>query len=293
MSGFRDLASFSGTVIRHPSPLPNRARAVARFAYRQLHKRLVKRPMIVRWEGTSLEIPLDSNSASAAYYFGRQDWWEFAFLERFLRHGDLVLDVGANVGVYTLFLAKLVGAAGEVLACEPEPGNLERLRRNVERNRLEQVTIIPAAVGAEPGTAEFAAGLDSVGHVVTAGTSPEATSPEANLISVPLTTVDALCSGRTPIFAKVDVEGFEEDVLRGAEEQMAAGAPVCWQLELLHARPLESSRVAAMLEHRGYRFCVYDIRSNSLRRREWHAARGNNLLAVRDVERITERLREE
>lgn len=282
----RELAAFAGGVYRHPSPPGVRLRALGRFGYRQAHKRLRRgRPLLVPWEGMTLEVPPDANSAAANYYFGRQDWWEFAFLERFLRPGDLAVDVGANVGAYTLFLAKLVGPAGEVIACEPDPRNLERLRANVERNGLRQVEIEALAIGAAPGEVNFATGLDSIGHVASEGA--------AGSLRVPVTTLDALCARRRPAFIKVDVEGFEPEVVAGANELMTAGVPLAWQLELLRERPAESGRAASLLERAGFRLCVYDIRTNTLRRRDWQTARGNNLLAIRDVEAVTSRIREE
>jgi FkbM family methyltransferase len=278
-----ELASFVRHAMEHPSPLSNRVRTLARFGYRQAHKRLVGKPLHVRWEGMDLEIPIDAKSASSAYYYGRLDYWEFAFLERFLRPGDCAADVGANVGIYTMFLAKLVGPGGEVVAFEPDPENLERIRANVSRNALGQVRIVAAAAGTTVGTARFLAAQDAVGHLATA-------ADHAPSIEVPLTTMDATFPAGGPVFVKVDVEGFEIDVLRGSSALLARKLPLVWQLEFGSETDPRNDAVAALLRSHGYGFFRYDPAVRGLVACEWRHRLGNNLLAVRDLDQVLARL---
>ncbi len=280
MSQLHDVATFCRAAWRHQSPLPNRVRALGRFVYRQAHKRIVGKPLTIAWEGMTLEIPVDSTSASAAYYFGRQDAWEFAFLERFLRPGDSVADVGANVGVYTLFLAKLVGATGKVFACEPEPQNLERLRGNVQKNQLRQVEIVPAAIGAVAGEAHFLSGQDSVGHLTD--------RPEG--IVVPLQTLAATCAARPPIFVKVDVEGYEQGVIEGARGLMSAGMPLVWLLESPDFEEGSGRGELAGLASLGYDFFSFDPIRGVLVPSHPRDRNGNNHLAIRKGGQVAERL---
>jgi FkbM family methyltransferase len=72
-----------------------------------------------------------------------------AAFKRSIGSGDVCLDIGAHIGYYTLVAARIVGSQGHVFAFEPSPQNYERLRANVERNRLENVTAVEVAVGAE------------------------------------------------------------------------------------------------------------------------------------------------
>src|SRR4051794_35401716 len=122
-------------------------------------------PLLIAWEGMRLEVPVDSTSAGAAYYFGRQDPWEMAFIEAYLRDGDVAVDVGANVGVYTLLMARCVGSKGLVIACEPDPINVRRLQRNLALNQLTNVRVEPVAVGARTERVRFEVGQDSTGRV--------------------------------------------------------------------------------------------------------------------------------
>ena len=288
MLGLGPLITFMHHVARHPAPLSVRANAVARFAYRQAHKRFAKASLMTRWEGLVLEVPADAHFAAAAYYMGRPDFWEFAFLERFLRPGDTVVDVGANVGVYALFLAKGVGPTGRVLACEPEPTNLDRLKRNIANNHLTQIELVESAIGARVGSVSFLAGQDTVGHMVDNGAAGNANHSAASTLEVPITTLDALCNDTRIAFIKVDVEGFEVDVLRGAQELAKKGMPLVWQLELELANG--ATPTVTLLKDAGYRFFTYDPVARTLVARGVRGRVGNNVLAIRDLDAVLERL---
>lgn len=77
---------------------------------------------------------------------------ETQLFQRLVRPGQCVVDVGANIGYFTLLFARAVGPSGRVIALEPEPGNLALLRRNVEVNGYRNVTIVPKAAWHEPDT---------------------------------------------------------------------------------------------------------------------------------------------
>jgi FkbM family methyltransferase len=278
------LYTFVAHVARRPEPARRRALALARFGYRQLHKRLTGDALVVPWEGLRLEVPVDAKSAASAFYFGRHDGWEFAFIERLLRPGDVVADVGANAGVYALFLARCVGPSGRVVAFEPERHNLALLRRQLDRNALAQVEVVEAAVGDRPGTARFLAHRDAVGRFAHEGEAV------ADVVEVPVTTFDARFPGDAPVFVKVDVEGFEVDVLRGAEALLARGGPLAWQLEISDGGAGRGPDVlAGLLTGAGYSFFRYDPRAG-LVAWDWRNPDGNNLLAIRDLPAVLDRL---
>jgi FkbM family methyltransferase len=277
---FATLSRFLRVVQRHPG-IDRRLAALARFVKRQTHKRIVGGELVVPWEGLQLAVAPDSPAAASAYYFGRPDWWEFDFLERFLRPGDTVIDVGANVGVYTLFLAKLVGPGGAVLACEPDAHNLAALRANLARNRLRQVEAVAAAVGDREGTVHFLSGRQTQSRIAATGEPASATTT--------LVTMDGLCRGRSPVFAKVDVEGFEDAVLRGARGLMQRRLPRVWQLEVDPARGAQLARLAAALAATGYRCFTWRPGAGALVPCDIERASGNNLLALADVDFVTAR----
>jgi FkbM family methyltransferase len=137
-----------------------------------------------------------------------------AVFEAALRPGDIVVDVGANVGVYAAVAARLVGPEGSVLAFEPLPFPREALLELIHRNGFTQVRVLPFAVGASEGSMEL--------HV-TAGASGLTSAYARDNASVPVeverTTLDAVVEksgGPPPKLLKIDVEGFEFEVIKGA-----------------------------------------------------------------------------
>ena len=138
---------------------------------------------------------------------------EYRAFREAARPGMTVLDVGANVGAYALLLGQWVGAGGSVFAFEPAPETYDGLARHVELNQLGQVVHpVRAALGSESGTAALLAFGNQ-------GSSRLATGLDgAGTIEVQVTTIDEFCDRHrlTPAFIKIDVEGTELDVLRGA-----------------------------------------------------------------------------
>ncbi len=153
------------------------------------------------------------------------------FLIRHLAKGDSVLDVGANIGVFTVLAGFLVGTEGHVLAVEPVPHHLSFLRRNVMTNWLGPRTkVIASAAGHESGELVIRAndrwgGLASAKTVgdeeLTVGVIDEGSYD----ISVPIDRVDALVAGDDRVWScvKIDVEGFEYQVLSGMADLMHSG----------------------------------------------------------------------
>lgn len=126
--------------------------------------------------------------------------------------GAVVLDLGANLGCFALPVARRVGPTGRVICVEPVPDNATHLRQAIAGNGLTNITVVEAAVGATEGTQRISLSRTSQGHsgVIDRG---------AEAVVVPLTTVDQLVAslGLPRVdFIKMDVEGMEADVLRGA-----------------------------------------------------------------------------
>jgi FkbM family methyltransferase len=131
-----------------------------------------------------------------------------------LRDGGVVIDVGANIGFYSLAAALDVGIAGRVLAFEPNAGAAARLRENVAINGLNNVTVVQAAAGARDGTITFHLATDSEASSLYAAGDDVATT-----VTVPIVTLDQYLAGAgigQVDVLKLDAEGAEIDVLAGA-----------------------------------------------------------------------------
>lgn len=137
---------------------------------------------------------------------------------RLVKPGAILLDLGANVGYFTLLAAGLVGPAGRVWAFEPLDANVRLLKQHLVLNGVRNATLIRGAVADYCGTASFD---DSLGGVASR-LSKQGTS------RVPVFSIDSLVQQRTihaPDYMKIDVEGAEMSVLRGAQETLAATHP--------------------------------------------------------------------
>lgn len=132
-----------------------------------------------------------------------------------LREGDVFYDIGANVGMYSCFVASEI-PKGRVIAFEPHPVNAQRLEENARLNGLESaISIRQEALGADAGTAELAV---TGSHQAGDGTHVLSHGEDRDTISVDLRTVDGLVDSESipkPTIVKIDVEGAELEVLRG------------------------------------------------------------------------------
>lgn len=149
-------------------------------------------------------------SGDHGYWLGSYELeFQRIFADR-VHPGDVVLDIGAHVGYYTLLAAKCVGSSGHVYAFEPLPRNAAYLERHIHINRLENVSFYQIAVSDSSGTVHFGGGVSSsTGRITLTGDlEVEAASLD-----------DLLNTGqiRTPSVMKIDVEGAEFSVLHGGE----------------------------------------------------------------------------
>jgi FkbM family methyltransferase len=141
------------------------------------------------------------------------------FIRARIRPGAVCVDVGANVGVYVLQFAHWSGAGGRVVAFEPNPGAREVLARHVGMNGLGgRVEVVPAAVGARPGSATlYAADADGMSRL---GAPNVLIAERVSELTVPVVTLDDFCRERAlePDWLFLDIEGFEIAALEGARE---------------------------------------------------------------------------
>lgn len=184
-------------------------RSLARVWGRQLGTRLGAGSRTVPFIGpTRLVIGPGRSTANACYDGGLSAPVEMAAVVHLLRAGELLVDIGANLGVFTILAAGVAGAS--VIAVEPAPETLPALRAHVALNGLESLVEVAAtALSDAPGTIRMTAGLGASNRI------------DASGIAVPVTTLDALLAGRVPAVIKLDVEGHEAAVLRGARASLA------------------------------------------------------------------------
>ncbi len=155
---------------------------------------------------------------------------EYHALKRATREGATVLDIGANVGSYTLLFARWVGATGRVYAFEPAVASRAGLERHLSINGLsDRVTVRAEAISDRSGAASFLdAGTHGDNRLV-----PAATPGTASVLALG---IDELCEalGLSPDVIKIDIEGAELAALRGARRTIAARGPALALFVELH-----------------------------------------------------------
>ena len=180
---------------------------------------------------------------------------ELSQLRKLLSPGELCLDVGCNLGVYTYELARLTG---NVIAFEPNP-DLVRLVRSL---KLKGVEVREVALSSRDGQAELLIPVGGGGHGLASLRGETVEGLPLTRILVPTRRLDSF--ELAPVaFIKIDVEGFEEQVLEGAKDTIARHRPILLiEIEERH-NPGGLSRIAAMLSATGYRGYFF-------RRDDWH-----------------------
>lgn len=211
--------------------------------------------------GVAVGLRIGRAEASADYVAGTNELPVQVALCDALEPGATFLDIGANVGFFSLLAGRLVGAAGHVVALEPVPANAARIRANARRNRLANIDVIEAAAAASNGRTTLLLAEHPGGAVIaSAGVPPD----PAGSIDVDTVTVDELLSsGRigAPDVVKIDVEGAEPDVLAGMSATLAASRPiVLCEVDAGDEESLVAKRAAltAVLESAGYDVEVLD-----------------------------------
>jgi FkbM family methyltransferase len=175
------------------------------------------------------------------------------FFKELLRPGMVVLDIGAYLGQFSLVASRVMNGTGRILCLEPTPAVFEQLKRNIERNHCINVEPIHAAVSDHEGEATFYVHVGSNDQ-----SSLHAAAVEEQVsYRVPLTTVDALVE-RAQLHAlnlmKIDVEGHEISVLRGAENTIRRLRPAIVVEISRHQRTVgySGADIKAFLGERNY-----------------------------------------
>jgi len=199
----------------HPLNRGNRLGGVGRFLRWQIASRLIKGPIAFEFVDSSMLFASRGlTGATGNFYCGLHEFEEMAFIVHFLRANDTFIDVGANIGSYTI-LAAVAGA--NVMSFEPIPSTFVHLKNNVLLNHFSSsVKLFQSGVSNKTSTLRFTCELDTVNHVLVEG-------DEASSIEVPVIRLDDVVkeASTPPILMKIDVEGHELSVLQGAANILA------------------------------------------------------------------------
>jgi FkbM family methyltransferase len=227
--------------------------------------------------GLVLHSPTKNASTRLTFIHGLKEPRSFKWMDRFLEPGMNVIDVGGNVGTYALYIAKRVGPSGRVISLEPTSTNLAYLKRNAEANGFSQIILEGVAAGAEPGEVRINLSETNFGAHRVAVDSDDSGAYEM----APMVRLDDLVERHAlehVDFIKIDVEGFEHQVLLGAQETLRTRDPV---LLIEHLKSGEDryqvsrASTAELLGSFGYH--PYCLRRQGIEPYDWSTSRGDTL----------------
>ncbi|MFN3201251.1 MAG: FkbM family methyltransferase [Bradymonadia bacterium] len=275
---------------QHPLSSQHRVRALADYARWQVGSRLVPGAVAAPFvDDTRLLVRPGMTGATGNIYTGLHEFEDMAFVLHAMRATDLMLDVGANVGSYTVLAAGAVGA--RAITFEPVPHTFKGLTDNMLLNGLtERVRLHNCGLGRDAGLLRFTASSDMSNHVLSDGEDYA-----GDVIEVPIRPLDTLVEAdEKPFLIKVDVEGFEAEVIAGGERVFSSDATQAVLLELTgHGSRYghDEGAIHQQMVDWGYLPCAYHPYDRRIERLSDRAPKGNTLY-LRDVAMIEDRVRE-
>lgn len=271
-------------ILSHPLAGRRPLRSFARMARWQLGSRLLGMPAVMPFvPPTRLLVQRGLSSATATLYAGLTDLADMAFALHLLREGDVMGDIGANIGVYAVLAAGVAGA--QVVAVEPAPANVAHLMDNLRLNDLaSHVRVVTRPLGERAQPCRVTTGRGTTNRILLEGEAETAAE-------MSLATLDEVFAGQPPLLLKIDTEGYECRILRGGAATLRD--PACRAL-IVETGP-HLARYGDTLEGldgllRGHGFlpCDYDPATRRLTGRE--GCNAPNTLYLRDLDFIRQRL---
>lgn len=263
----------------HPNCKQQKIRSVSRFFGWQFYKRITQRNIdILLTDNVKIRCYPDSRSAAAVIYCGLYDYHEMNFLLRYLRPEDSFIDIGANIGVYTLLAASKI-RSGSIYSFEALPKNYQRLQENLKLNQFNQVKTYELAISDYQGTVALnLAEGDSMPFISQTATK--------NTITVPTNTLDNLLQNQSfanLTLAKMDIDGAEILAFKGAISLLKQQRPYVWILEINDAVNNfghQKQDIVELLSSYGYSLYSYNADTNQLQPITLEQQQGNNVLAI-------------
>jgi FkbM family methyltransferase len=252
----------------HPICRKGRLRAFARVAYWQVRSRL-QEDVVVPWiGGQRLIVRRGMTGVTGNIYAGLHEFADMALVLHFLRpDDDLFFDIGANVGSYTVLASGVCKA--RAWAFEPDPVTAAHLGRNIALNTLQNcVTVHQIALGATEADVPFTIGQDTVNKV--------ARSEDPNVRMVHQVPLDALARENVPSMIKMDIEGYEPEVIKGAARMLRDS-----RLKVIQSETVTVEMEQALTQT-GFERMQYDPFSRQLTPSDSMGTAASNILFVRD-----------
>lgn len=249
-----------------------------------IHKRIISPLNLFRGvtkrikykKGIILELHIDDWIQENLFFTGKYEETELRFIEKWLKKGNVFLDVGANIGLYTLLASKLVGEDGTVIAFEPFNKNFHSLKKNVLLNNRKNILLENLAV-AETSKQIDIFYNDQLSNLGMASSYLSVNTDSEKIDAVSIDNYFKKHSVKTISFIKIDVEGGEYPVLLGMKETLTEHSPILLieiNKEILVNTPYSEQDINDFLANLGYKkyflddngkllIAISDLKSNN------------------------------
>ncbi|MEM1223213.1 MAG: FkbM family methyltransferase [Verrucomicrobiota bacterium] len=274
-------------IANHPLNRDQKIKSIIRFVKWQIGSRLIQGSVVVDWiNGSKFLVRRGETGLTGNIYTGLHEFTDMSYLLHVLRSEDLFVDIGANVGSYSILACSAVGAEG--IAFEPVPSTFDKLIDNMRVNRIEgRVECINEGVGATRGELKFTSGKDTMNHALAEGEHC------GEAIAVKVCTLDDKLTNRSPGIIKIDVEGFETPVLDGAASILQSKNLHSVIMELNGSGEhygFDENEILKRMGEYGFETYSYDPFTRKLKSLEGKNQSSGNTIFIRNKKLVEERL---
>ena len=269
---------------KHPVTKDNRIKALIKYvAFNVLNR--FRAHIKYNWIGNlSFYASKGDGGIVGNIYYGLYELNESLLILHYLREEDTFLDVGANVGHYSLLASGIKNC--QTIAIEPVPDTFKKLNGQVELNNLgNRILTLNMGVGDRPSELYFSTDKNTMNRIVE--------SSYEHSVQVPVDTLDTICNERRPSILKIDVEGYEKFVLEGAGATLTNEKLKVVVIEINFSNSfygIENEEVSQILINHGFKPYEYNPFKRQLIELKSYNQEQFNTIFVRDLEFVAERL---
>jgi FkbM family methyltransferase len=280
------------SIWRHPLNI-NRLSAISRMIRWQIATRILPESMhaLPFVNGSLLMAKRGDVGVTGNWYNGLDEPHEMGFLLQTLRRGDLFVDVGANVGSFTVLACSINGVTA--IAYEPIPETAFKLRRNILVNNYDKsAKIRMVGVSDAHGMLRFTQNQDSMNHVVSRDESGVLSAIEIKVVTLDDELADL--PPEQPLVLKIDVEGHEYSVIAGARNVLSKDTTIAVIMETNGSGlryGVSDEVLFCEMRTLGFKPCIYDIEARNLSVISHPLPSHTNTIFVKNVDDIRQKLK--
>lgn len=270
----------------HPITKDNRIKAMLRYIVFNSVNRITSSIKYNWIEGLAFYASKGDSGIVANIYYGLYEFNESAFLLHYLSKDDVFLDIGANVGHYSLLASGVKKC--NTIAIEPVPKTFAKLNEQIALNKLEsKILALNIGVGNECAILNFSVDKNTMNRIVDA--------EYKNAVQIPVKTIDSICKEKNISLMKIDVEGYEKFVLEGSQTTLKNENLKAIIIEINFSNKfygVENDEVAEILIKNHFKPFKYNPLNRQLTELKTYNQEQFNTIFIRDLEFVQNRIKE-